>query len=74
MGNAIRSWKAARAAGTHGTGAGTGGTRRPHWRKPHLHTYRIGPGRTETVMHYLSGLPVNGYTGSDVPTVIPVKK
>ncbi|MDI1461012.1 hypothetical protein QEZ54_08555 [Catellatospora sp. KI3] len=72
LGDAIRSWKAARVARSQTAGTGTGATRRPHWRKPHLHTYRVGVGRTETVIRYLSGLPVNGYTGTDVPTVIPV--
>ncbi|MEU8001605.1 hypothetical protein AB0B66_10630 [Catellatospora sp. NPDC049111] len=72
LGSAIRSWKAERASVTATTGSGS--TKRPHWRKPHLHTFRTGVGRTETVMHYISGIPVNGYTGADKPVVIPVRK
>ncbi|MEU8075993.1 hypothetical protein AB0B31_11125 [Catellatospora citrea] len=75
LGAAIRSWKRAsaqRAAGSPGSGDSRRSPR-PHLRRPHFHTYRIGAGRTQTVMHFLTSMPIKSYTGTDKPTVIAVK-
>lgn len=43
------------------TGTGTGGTKAPHTRNPHLHMYRVGPGRTEIDMKWLDLIAVNAH-------------
>lgn len=39
--------------------APTGRTVRPHIRRAHWHTYRVGKGRASTVVHWLPPIPVN---------------
>lgn len=53
-------------------GQRAGRTVRAHVRRAHWHTYRTGPGRTETAIRWLSPVLVHG-GGSEVPTVIGVR-
>ncbi|GAB4054740.1 hypothetical protein [Catellatospora paridis] len=76
LGAAIRSWKqpaSQRITADSPGGEGARRSPRPHFRRPHFHTYRVGAGRANTVMHFITGTPINGYTGADKPTVIPVR-
>jgi hypothetical protein len=48
-----------RRASASARGAGTGASRAPHMRAPHLHTYLVGPGRQEIDIKWLDPIPVN---------------
>lgn len=58
--------------------APTGRHMRPHVRRAHFHTVRIGPGRpnqrTETELRWISAVPVNFEHDADTTTVVGVPK
>ena len=46
---------------------GTGASKRPHIRRAHWHTYRVGSGRTETITKWIYQMTINADDGSDMP-------
>lgn len=73
-GAALRAWR--RSAPADDTTPGTGRrSMRPHVRRAHFHTFRVGPGRTESVVKWLAPIPINA-TGTDAerPTVVSIAK
>jgi hypothetical protein len=42
---------------------------RPHIRRAHWHTYRVGPGKSEQILKWLPPIPVNIDGGDIVPTI-----
>lgn len=58
-----------RAARETEHGQGGGGLKRPHLRRAHWHTYRVGKGRQETELKFLLPIIVGGSTDS-APVVI----
>lgn len=72
VGAKLREWK--RAASTPSQGGGTGGTRSPHLRRSHYHTFKYGPGRQMSYIKWLWPIPVNmGLSGPKETTIIPLK-
>lgn len=63
---------AARRAERAALATGTGGTVRPHVRRAHWHTYRVGPGRAEKVVHWLAPIAVHPDQEATKATVIRV--
>lgn len=54
---------------------GTGWKKAPHLRRAHYHTYRVGPGRRESIMMWLHPIFVNATPdGAEETTVIPIGK
>lgn len=51
----------------------TGRKKAPHVRRAHFHTYRVGPGKRETEVKWLSPIPVNMHEDPAQTTVIPVR-
>jgi hypothetical protein len=70
VGAQLRAYKKQAQAESKATGRQVS----PHIRRAHLHTFRCGPGRTETRVKWLSPILVKG-TGqdADLPTTIGVK-
>jgi hypothetical protein len=69
VGAALRRWH----AGQHRTaGQPTGQRRAPHVRRAHFHTYRVGPGRTDTRVRWLAPIPINMPELAETTTVVPV--
>lgn len=70
IGARLRAWRAHEAATA--AGGGDGGPRRPHVRRAHPHVFRVGPGRTGSIVRWMPPIPV-GFGGADaaVTTVIP---
>lgn len=55
-------------------GAGTGRSVRPHVRRSHFHTYRVGAGRRETIVKWLAPIPINvGGKNDGKSTVVTIK-
>lgn len=50
----------------------TGRTMRPHIRRAHFHTYRVGAGRTESIVKWLSPIPINVTDPAGKSTVVKV--
>lgn len=46
---------------------GTGTSKRPHIRRAHWHIYRVGSGRTGTMLKWMHPLAINADDGSDMP-------
>lgn len=42
---------------------------RPHVRRAHWHTYRVGQGRTDAIIKWLPPIPINIESGDIVPTI-----
>lgn len=72
LGAALRAYKKQEA---RQSGQGSGRTVKPHVRRAHLHTFRVGQGRTQTRSKWLSRIEVN-FKGqkADLPTVNKVRK
>lgn len=70
VGAALRQW---RADQRQASGQPTGRTVRPHIRRAHFHTYRVGPGRREARVRWLAPIPINVTGPATRPTVHPVK-
>lgn len=69
----VRIGAALRAAyQREGTGEGepTGRHVRPHVRRAHWHTYRVGPGRTESRLRWLPPVAVNVDDAGKLPSVV----
>lgn len=66
IGAAIRA--SAHREATESTG--TGPTKRPHIRRAHWHTYRVGPERVSTILKWIHPLAINADNGSDMPVTI----
>lgn len=47
---------------------------RPHVRRAHWHTYRVGAGRTDTTLKWLPPIPINIDNGEIIPTIHEVRK
>jgi hypothetical protein len=63
----------ARREAASGPVGGPGGGRRvrSHVRRAHWHTYRTGPARSQTVVHWLPPIAVNpGDSDAERPTII----
>jgi hypothetical protein len=71
VGAALRAWR--RTEADAAAAAPTGRTVRPHVRRSHFHTYRIGPGRSESIVKWLAPIPINITGDADTTTVIPVR-
>jgi hypothetical protein len=73
IGAQLRAWRRSGSPAPD-DGHGGGAPRRPHVRRAHLHTYRVGPGRRQTEVRFLSPIPV-GFRGgeADKTTIIPVR-
>lgn len=70
-GPALRAYK--RRIAAEDAQPGTGKKVRPHVRRSHFHTYRVGPGRLESTVKWLAPILIN-ITGDAVkPTVISVR-
>ena len=54
-------------------GEGTHASPRPHVRRAHWHTYRIGAGRTERQLKWLPPIPVNVADTESLPTTIKLQ-
>lgn len=52
-----------------GSGDGTHASPRPHIRRAHWHTYRVGPGREQSQLKWLPPIPVN-VDDADLPIVV----
>lgn len=70
LGAQLRAY--ARSQARHEGTSGSGRTVRPHIRRGHFHTYRVGPGRQEMELKYLTPFPVNFKGDADEPTVVAV--
>jgi hypothetical protein len=71
IGPALKAYRKREAT----TGQGTGRTVRAHIRRAHLHTFKVGPGRTQSMVKWLPPIPVNADgTPAEQPTVIGVPK
>ena len=46
---------------------GTGASKRPHIRRAHWHTYRVGVGKANTILKWIHPLAINADDGSDMP-------
>lgn len=46
---------------------GTGVSKRPHIRRAHWHTYRVGVGKANTILKWIHPLAINADNGSDMP-------
>ena len=66
LGAALRAAYHARETAPEGAGASV----RPHVRRAHWHTYRIGEGRAERVLRWLPPIPVNVTDVGELPAVI----
>lgn len=66
VGAALRQW---RAEQRRTAGQPTGRRVRPHVRRSHFHTYRVGPGRRETRVKWLAPIPINAKGPADRTTV-----
>jgi hypothetical protein len=72
IGAALRLAREEPRSGEPGGGSHAGP--RPHLRRAHWHTYRVGKGRTEAVLRWLPPIPVNLEAGEALPAVVhPVK-
>jgi hypothetical protein len=70
VGTTLRAWRRAVAEG----GIGTGGTKAPHIRRSHPHTFLYGPGRQQRRMKWLWPIPVNmDFQKQDETTIIPIR-
>jgi hypothetical protein len=73
----MRIGAALRAATQRAESEPAGGTHaspRPHIRRAHWHSYRVGPGRAETILRWLAPIAVNvDDPGGLAATVRPVK-
>lgn len=67
LGQARKSYPAG-AAGT------TGRKVAPHVRRAHFHTYKVGPGRTESLVRWLAPIPINVDGDATKPTVIRTQR
>jgi hypothetical protein len=70
VGAALRAWRRTDSD----TRGHTGRHVRPHIRRSHFHTYRVGPGRQQTRVKWLAPIPINIDGPADRPTVHPVRK
>lgn len=72
VGAALRAYRKREATTTK---VATGRSVRPHVRRAHFHTYKIGPGRTQSIVKWLPPIPINADgTPAEQPTVIGVPK
>jgi hypothetical protein len=69
IGAALRAWRRTEATG----GQPTGRTVRPHVRRAHFHTFRVGPGRAGSIVKWLPPIPINVTADADTTTVVPVR-
>lgn len=53
-----------------GSGGGEHAGPRPHIRRAHWHTYRIGEGRAESIIKWLPPIPINVDSPDDLPTTV----
>lgn len=70
VGAALRAWRRTEA---DGTGQPGGRPRRPHVRRAHFHTYKVGPGRAESIVKWLAPIPINMTADADTTTIVPVR-
>lgn len=59
LGATIQDSVRAAASAARSEGSGSGGSKAPHVRGAHLHTYLVGPGRQEVDVKWLGPIPVN---------------
>ena len=69
LGAQLRAYARSQARGSEGT---TGRSVRPHIRRGHFHTYRVGPGRQEMELKYLTPFPVNFKGDAPEATVVSI--
>jgi hypothetical protein len=66
VGAELRAWR----RGEPGAGHVPGRTVRPHIRRAHFHTFKVGPGRAESRVRWLAPIPVRFLGPAPTPTVI----
>lgn len=71
-GAALRAYRRAEAA--ERTSQPTGRKARPHIRRAHFHTYRVGAGRVDSIVKWLPPIPINVVQEASKPTVVRVKR
>lgn len=69
VGAALRAY---RRSERQAIAASSGRTMRPHVRRAHFHTYRVGAGRTDSIVKWLSPIPINMTTDAKKTTVVKV--
>ena len=70
IGSALRDAHLARQTGATGENTSSGrNAPRPHVRRAHWHTYRVGQGRAEQVLKWLPPIPINIDKGHIIPTI-----
>lgn len=72
FGEAFRVWTKRVAAGGDRESHFTGRKNRPHARRAHWHTYHVGEGRKETIVHWLHECYINTDLGESDLLVRPV--
>lgn len=64
----------ARRAHEAGAAGTTGRKVAPHVRRAHFHTYKVGPGRAESLVRWLAPIPINVDKDAEKTTVVPGPK
>lgn len=72
IGAALRAYRRSERAELDAAKPGTGRKVRPHIRRAHFHTYRVGAGRVDSIVKWLSPIPVKMTTDAEKTTVVKV--
>jgi len=73
IGSALRSAHLAEQTGQRETTPDGRQSPRPHVRRAHWHTYRVGPGRSDAIIKWLPPIPINIAGGDIIPTIHEVR-